>query len=240
MDEARRFLRYVFPGLVYVTETLVGLLLALPHWTVAQMAILRADSVGVALGGLLASGGLGYIFSAIHHSCVWHVPCDRDVLNDLEFIQHLVERELIADPFKGAANRRRTATVTAWALWWERMSNERIRNTNTESSALGDIAHSLGTARIASCFAIATVLLICSTGAFVLEPRPIIGFALMLAALFGTTYSFWDGWVRVGRMTQEIFNLRLERELESEPRLGLATSVPRGKDTEARGGSSAA
>jgi hypothetical protein len=96
------------------------------------------------------------------------------------------------------------------------MSNDRVKNTNAETEKLGDMAHSLGAARVASFFALVTVILVCCTGTLVLEWKPIFGFGLMLAALVGTTYCFWDSWKRVGRLAQEIFNVRLERELEKE------------------------
>ena len=244
MDEARRFLRYVLPGLVFGTETLVGLLLALPDWTLGRMDDLSGDqTLGVALGGLLASGGLGYVFSAIHHTLVWHWHADEHVLNDLPLVERLLERRLIPnlfdDPLTNVrraasvtwferkskwiaakvrqAHRRRRASEIAWWLWYERKGRESLKGVSEETDTLGDMAHSLGTARIASFFALVAVLLICFTNTLVLQPRPMAGFGLMLLALCGATYCFCASWRRVGRMAQGIFDIALERELEREP-----------------------
>lgn len=69
MDEARRFLRYVMPGLVYGVETLLLLFIVFPKWTQHLILdVVAKDGVGAALGGVLASGALGYIFATLHHS----------------------------------------------------------------------------------------------------------------------------------------------------------------------------
>lgn len=63
MDEARRFLRYILPGLVFPVMLLITLLIS---DTNEIINFLRNDSdkqiIGVIGGVFLASGVLGYIF----------------------------------------------------------------------------------------------------------------------------------------------------------------------------------
>ena len=44
MEEARRFLRYVMPGLVYGVLTALWLFILLPEWTQSQMRYLMTSA----------------------------------------------------------------------------------------------------------------------------------------------------------------------------------------------------
>lgn len=83
MDEARRFLRYLTPGLVFVIEALALLAVSNGGGLKADLEQLLSDETVSALletGGLFAfvsllvlSGGLGTIFSHIHHALHWTI-----------------------------------------------------------------------------------------------------------------------------------------------------------------------
>ena len=65
MDEVRRFMRYVLPGLVCILELVIadyltGMKLFGDLWKLSK------DSASVAVASFLASGALGYIFSNIY------------------------------------------------------------------------------------------------------------------------------------------------------------------------------
>src|SRR3954454_20135212 len=72
MDDARRLLRFVLPGTLFAVEFLGWIiLLHLPSAGQLLLELKQESGVGAALGLLVASGGLGYLFSIIHHWCHW-------------------------------------------------------------------------------------------------------------------------------------------------------------------------
>src|SRR5205823_5289442 len=109
MDEARRFLRYISPGLLCSTEVLVLLLLLNPSWTLAQVRSAKeAEGVALVAAALLASGGLGFFLSTIHHTVHWRCGWPRPPAMDHTIVlQRLVDegmlelRELTPKPVVG-------------------------------------------------------------------------------------------------------------------------------------------
>lgn len=85
MDEVRRFMRYVLPGLVCILElviadSLTGMKLFGDIWELSK------ESASVAVGGFLASGALGYIFSNIYFALRSPLGMKNDHKNLLEEI----------------------------------------------------------------------------------------------------------------------------------------------------------
>jgi hypothetical protein len=69
MDEARRFLRYVTPGLTFAVQALLLLFIVNPPWTLDRIGELKKDTgAGLAFALFLASGGIGYLLSVVHHT----------------------------------------------------------------------------------------------------------------------------------------------------------------------------
>ena len=92
-DEGRRFLRYVIPGLVYGVETLLFLFIVLPETTVSVLAkISDKDGLGAIVGVFLASGGLGYIFAAVHHWVLWHCRFEEEVFDHRRVIKNRFQK----------------------------------------------------------------------------------------------------------------------------------------------------
>ena len=72
MEEARRFLRYTLPGLVFAVELAIYLYFTLGHASfMAQVGSLPGGGVGSGIGLFLLSGGLGYVFSLVHFALYW-------------------------------------------------------------------------------------------------------------------------------------------------------------------------
>lgn len=74
MDEAKRFLRYVTPGLAFVVE-----LAALAHLAgiVNVFKLLEGGSesaLAAVVTLVAASGGMGYVFGVLHHYLMWRFP----------------------------------------------------------------------------------------------------------------------------------------------------------------------
>jgi hypothetical protein len=69
MDEARRFLRYVTPGLTFAVQALLLLFIVNPPWTLDRIGELKKDAgAGLAFALFLASGGIGYLLSCSPHA----------------------------------------------------------------------------------------------------------------------------------------------------------------------------
>lgn len=94
MDEARRFLRYVTPGLVFLTETLMLLWVIDSDVIYKILKSLNKDSgVGLVIATLLASGGVGFMFSVFHHWLHW---CDQlGAVDHRPFVASLRARGII-------------------------------------------------------------------------------------------------------------------------------------------------
>ena len=210
MDEARRFLRYVMPGLVYSTETLLWLFIVFPEWTQRLILDLAAkDGLGVALGSVLASGALGYIFATVHHWCHWHLSIDRGILDHSDLINRLLAAGLLSNESNPRRVDREEALEISLADWYRpREHGNSIGDaTYKKLDSLGDQAHALGTARVASFFSVVTALAFCfKIGTFSLNFESIIRFVLMLLLGMGVTYLFHDAYRRVGTIAQAIYD----------------------------------
>lgn len=214
MDEARRFLRYVMPGLVYGVETLLLLWIANPQWTQYVVgSFINQDNAGTILGSLLlAFGALGYIFAAIHHVCHWwcNERCDA---NDRILDHRSIEPYGNKHP--------KEAMAASYAEWYMLMNRGKIgADGNNKVGSLGDQAHGLGAASFASAFALATAtFVICITNAYHLGGMLTIYFITMLLVGVGITCLFNIGYRRVGEIAHLTYEkiLITARESSAEP-----------------------
>jgi hypothetical protein len=96
MVEARRFLRYVLPGLLFASELTLFLWLSESSWTWAQTHFRPStDStekvIAAAITALVASGGIGYLLATLNHILLTPV-----MFNYRPLLQTLIDRELIS------------------------------------------------------------------------------------------------------------------------------------------------
>jgi hypothetical protein len=170
MDEARRFLRYVIPGLSFVVQTILLLWGLVPDWTQGMVAELRTDKgIGIVIAALFGSGGLGFIFSTVHHAILWQ--CRKRWLigpvDHRDLIDRLRSRNLLSLLDAQSGNvlplNRRPDRFEAWAifasLWHERIApskwtSKKIKSAEPRADSLANLVHSLGAARIASLVAV--------------------------------------------------------------------------------------
>lgn len=208
MDEERRFLRYVMPGLVYGIETLLWLFIVFQEWTQRLILDLAAkDSLGVALGSVLASGAFGYIFATVHHWCHWHLSI-RGILDNSDLINRLLAAGSLSNESNAKKVNRQEALEISLELWYRPRdhSNSFAGETYKKLDSLGDQTHALGTARVASFFSVVTALAFCfKIGTFSPDFESIIRFVLMLLLGISVTYLFHDAYRRVGTIAQAIF-----------------------------------
>jgi hypothetical protein len=185
----------------------------------------QGNSVATIIGVLFASGALGYLFATIHHWGHWHLPSDENIINHTECIKSLREKGLIPPPpAKSEQNPRLEAFITLSVLWFERLNTEKslIGNAAERVAIFGDLAHSAGTARIASVFALLVSFFVWGHHVFARSITAIpdwclIGrFIVMLALGVVIVWLFHDTYKRTGQMSQRIHDQILLDALEKE------------------------
>jgi len=136
MDETNRFLRYVIPGVVCLTEFTLLTLLAIPAPTIEVLKeICDSNAKGflVLLGLLISSGGLGFIFSQMYFAIImgirncWFRSDMRPVIRRLHETRWRGEPLLrLRSPFYGGffediGNDRvnRISKEDAWQITWQ-------------------------------------------------------------------------------------------------------------------------
>ncbi len=221
MNEARRFLRYITPGVLFGFLTLFLLWIALPEWTSSLLergVTAQGNSIAIIIGSLFISGALGYLFATIHHCCHWYLPIDRNVINHTEQIRSLRERGLIPTLADTPADPRIEALTTISVLWFERLrAKGPIGNSENRVAAFGDLCHAAGTARVASAFALLAAVLICMHyGSWNPSAYNVWRFIGMVALGIMTILLFHDAYRRTGKISQQLYDQILEHALERE------------------------
>jgi len=230
MDEARRFLRYVTPGIVFVIELAIYLILSQRAWTASQIQHLLSINISVLIAFLLASGGIGFLLSVLYHTLSWCPRCPllpapdhREMLQQAEHANYL-EIILQGQPETEEKLSKKLSKEGAWrvltAMWHERVeASDRIKDACRRTDSLADLVHGAGTAFVGSVLAAAIWLLaylyICRT-----EPSSCkgwyIGFlsALVVAVLLPIVHR--GSFLRTREHFQGIIQITLFDELGHE------------------------
>jgi hypothetical protein len=226
MDEAKRFLRYVTPGLVFLTETLILLWLIEPDVTYTILKDFREESgFGLVIATLLASGGIGFMFSVVHHYLHWHDQYTS--VDHRDCIASLRARRIIQlcnrETGKGLADAMEPNRFQAWTimtgLWHERVAfeNSFIKSADPRASSLADLVHSVGTARVAAIaawiFALLILLRSCSIS---MEGWAIARFIIGNILAAGFILLYHAGYRRTGKAAQRIAEQVLDDTLTQE------------------------
>jgi hypothetical protein len=221
VDDARRFLRYAMPGMVFLLETVLWLYVLFPGWIISQLASpnLYQSGLAVAIGGLLATPVLGYFFGAVHHCWHWYLCLDSEVLNHVRVTNRLTGGRL--DP-KNLKDREKAWEISL-ALWYKRVENGGPIGevADTKLKALGDMAHGLGTARVATCFSLVVAILYMLYG-FWNQILVVQGYeswcrcAIVLGLAVPTVRLFHDAYKRVGMNTQGLYDRILKKVIKDE------------------------
>ncbi len=165
MDEARRYLRFVAPGLVFLIE--LALLLWLGHPSAARRwsseLVSAGGEIGLAISLLIVSGGLGAIFTHVHHFLHWTFWCPLSLAASHKLlVAALVSRRAVAiETLAGApANEltHRQAWIAVTILWFGREGLAPDDPASSRVTALADLVHSSGTVLVASFFAVAAAV----------------------------------------------------------------------------------
>ncbi len=226
MNEAKRFLRYITPGLVFLTETLFLLWIIEPDVTNTMLKSFSKDSgVGLVIATLLASGGIGFMFSVVHHHLHWR--------NKLVAVDH---RQSIASLRTRGIIRLRNRTsgevlcntvepnrFQAWTilcgLWHERLAIDGsiIKSADPRASSIADLVHSLGTARVAAIMAwVATLYILWQKCDLSMELTSIVRFVVGNIIALGFIIIYHLGYLKTGEGAQRIIEQVLEDALTHE------------------------
>jgi hypothetical protein len=185
LDEAKRFFRFVLPGLAVTLE--VGLFIALLHPS-AVIPFLREHlgkdaTIGTGVTIFVASGGLGFILSNIYHFISWSVFRGVITVNHKRLIEHSVRANTLrlTELESGEkVNRisRRAAWQVATAIWYSRLGcSQRLKGASGRTDSLTSIVHSIGTLTV---------------GTF------IVSICVFSYAFFTLQIAMWDKWLLVG------------------------------------------
>jgi hypothetical protein len=228
MDEARRFLRYITPGLVFITETLILLWIIEPNVTQTILKNFKqGSSLGLVTATLLASGGVGFMLSVIHHYLHWFGK--TGVIDHRQFVTSLRKRGIIQLMYRNSGEildeKRTLNRFQAWSiltgLWHERLAGKKgiIKAADPRATSLTDLAHSLGTARVGAVAAwilTSWILFHNCTCTVLIEGCALARFIFgnMLAAIF--LLLCCNGYQRTGKAYQRFVEQVLDDELTKE------------------------
>ena len=226
MDEAKRFLRYVTPGLVFLTETLIILWIIEPNVTLTILKdFSKYSGVGPVIATLLASGGVGFMFSVVHH--FFHWLGQRGAVDHRQSIASLRERGIIqlrrresgeVIPTTVIPNRFQSWTILT-GLWHERRLSEDslIKSADPRASSLADLVHSVGTARVAAIAAwISSLFILAWTCERSMEFWADAHFIFGNILAGGFVWLYHNGYKRTGEAAQRITEQVLEDALTQE------------------------
>lgn len=161
MEEARKFLRYVIPGLVFIIVLSATLLIFDYEKVISNIS--EMDKVGVVLGVFVVSGGFGYIFSNLYFFSYW-VFKKSLVANHVDVIKALSSKIIVKDKngndFANNLNRE-NCWVIMNAYWHSRINTSpRLSGVNIKNDQMSDITHGIGTSFVAAFMAIIVCLIL--------------------------------------------------------------------------------
>ena len=164
MEDARRFLRYVIPGLVLILEVSLYLLLSSKREFI-QFLKNYGQNAGLPISTFIASGGIGFILANIYHYIYWSRLFRWLVPDHRQLIRNAVKRGWLkledrrsGEEMAEVAIKRLTqkhAWLISSSLWYAKLgSSERIKGAEPVVDRLVDIMHSLGSLCVGAVIAI--------------------------------------------------------------------------------------
>jgi hypothetical protein len=222
MEEARRFFRYVIPGLLFFIE--ISLYLFFSACTqFSQFLREYGKDLSFPVTVFLASGGVGFLFGVIY-SIGFR---EFGGVNYKPLIQDCVERGWLKLVLRKDGTNLSSSEVTqsvAWRIvtsyWHERReSSEKIKAANARTDSLTDIMHGLGATIVGS---------ICAFGFWIYIHTVLAGscpswycfiIPLVLSCLLGLNY------YRVVKDCQSVVSIIMSDDIKSESEKNKAPVV---------------
>jgi predicted outer membrane lipoprotein len=227
MDETRRFLRFVLPGAIFGILSVVLLLLLIPEWTTQTLQDLTRDAgVGSAVAGLVGTGALGYLFSAVHHELTFRLDPKWSTLDHTVFVRAVMAADRVVvsrvkngrpEVLKAEEIDRDVAHSVVSALWYQHLGDEPLKSAEGKTQGLNDTAHSAGIARVAALTACAlSIIAALSLGRLGFELVSIVRFVAWLILGPGSVWVFWTAYMRIGRNAQRLIEHVLSKAMQKD------------------------
>jgi hypothetical protein len=175
MNEAKRFFRYITPGLVFAVEFILILSVLRWDWVATHATLAVKDAaLSAAVALFLVTGAIGFILSSVHHSIhwsEWSLFRRLAALNHVASIRWLVEQHEIELRSTSNGDGINAADIDRWVAWnvltavWHQtigVSNS-LRGAHKRADAFSDLLHGTGTARVAAFFATALAFIFAGT-----------------------------------------------------------------------------
>ncbi|MEI8173670.1 MAG: hypothetical protein WCH07_09335 [Deltaproteobacteria bacterium] len=156
MADARRFFRYVIPGLTFIIEISIYFWLSNPgkfHNSILTIFSGKDVGIGAFFALFIASGALGFLLGIIYHFLYW-LPCVRPCMVDHSpLIKKMMGFGWVELKYCDSCDveQKEITQAGAWriltAFWHSRRgSSEIIKGANERIDSLGNTVHGLGTA----------------------------------------------------------------------------------------------
>ena len=177
MDETKRFIRYIIPGLILFVEyfLVLSVMLFFTNPVFLKMQIKRIAlfptmaNIGPAISLLIFSGGVGALLAAIYHSIIPFFPVKY--INPIhkalfEKLQAEGLLELLSIDGKKKIRPNKLSAIDQWrilsSLWYSNKlatpQTESFKEASKRGESLHDIAHGLGTQLFGSIFMICFII----------------------------------------------------------------------------------
>ena len=152
MPEVRRFMRYTLPGIACSVLVFLSFLISDLPFIVKMISNLEVsiDSLAIVIGGFLASGGIGYLFSIIYFGLVWTEPFSIFLAIDHRTIFKKSYKDLsILDLDDNEIELKNISQRDAWTLftqYWNSKHSQNVEFVDSEQyfQRIFDIFHGLG------------------------------------------------------------------------------------------------
>jgi hypothetical protein len=155
MDDTRRFLRYVTPGLVFLVLVRLYCWILKPNAPWGNL-LGGSDSAAQLIAVLAAAGGIGFVIQSLHHALLWQLyepmPSWWAMFDDQRpLLQTAVTRGLlVVEPTPRRLKSRFVAATLTTVILEMNRTDEKVKKAVHRVDRLWDLLHSVGAGMVAS------------------------------------------------------------------------------------------
>jgi hypothetical protein len=193
MNEAKRFMRYVLPGLAFVVELAIACWLSKVIEVPKELPANVGPWLGLTLGVLFSSGALGYIFSTIYFTVTPLIDYSNSLLTISRYCEHILilkpDRKMLP-PSETKELTRRDKMIVVNQIWhWLRGHDKGMQAIEQYNERVSDTMHGVGATFVATLAALVVWgYMVCAYPTSVLLAWPIFAIWLALAVLLIVDY----------------------------------------------------
>ena len=147
MNDVRRFMRYILPGLACAIELLIALIFSIDI-NINELKNFDYIGIGAVFGVFLASGAMGYILSIIYFGIVWFTPNCIFATDHRSVFAILKDKIQLINEHEHDINSDNLTKRDAWTIsslyWCHNKEKKQIKGIDPYIDLLLDIYHGLG------------------------------------------------------------------------------------------------